>query len=139
MSDCCHSDEICCGSRGKQRCPVDNNEYIAVSPDTILHHLKEPWLHPLNPGQWYFCDNPACDVVYFGEDGSLIRLDELHGPVGQKQTGKDKPLCYCFHITLAEAKNDPQCREFVIQQTRSGKCSCETSNPSGRCCLKDFP
>jgi hypothetical protein len=27
----------------------------------------------------------------------------------------------------------------VMAQTKAGLCSCDTSNPSGRCCLKDFP
>jgi hypothetical protein len=27
----------------------------------------------------------------------------------------------------------------VIEQTRLHNCACDVRNPSGRCCLKDFP
>ena len=27
----------------------------------------------------------------------------------------------------------------IVEQTKNARCSCETSNPSGRCCLKVFP
>ncbi len=48
-------------------------------------------------------------------------------------------LCYCFGITKQDYKNDPSLRNYVIEQTRLGNCSCSTENPSGQCCLKDFP
>jgi hypothetical protein len=98
----------------------------------------------LHEQQYYFCDSPLCDVVYFGEDGSVYTIDDLRGAIGQKQTPQnaahnEKVICYCFDVTLADAENDPAAKAFVIQQTKDGGCSCETSNPSGRCCLKDFP
>jgi len=139
MSVCCNSTSSSRSASRKRHCPSDNNEYIEVKPDTILHHLKSPWNHPLKSQQYYFCDNPDCEIVYFGEDDSMISDDEIRGPLGQKQTYQGKVLCYSFGVTLADAESSPDAKAFVIQQTKLGSCTCETSNPSGRCCLKDFP
>ena len=51
----------------------------------------------------------------------------------------DLMLCYCFGFTKQDYKDNPSVREYVIEKTRLGKCSCSTKNPSGQCCLKDFP
>jgi hypothetical protein len=59
--------------------------------------------------------------------------------VGIKEAAADALLCYCYGVTRAVALSDTAARAFVVAQTRRGLCSCETSNPSGRCCLKDFP
>jgi len=48
-------------------------------------------------------------------------------------------LCYCFGVSSADFERNPATRDFVMAQTKANLCSCETSNPSGRCCLKDFP
>lgn len=139
MADCCTSNSKPSSNPNKRCCPVDNSEYVRVNQKTIQQHLKSPWRHPLTAQHYYFCSNPECDVVYFGDDDSLITTSEVRELVGQKQTGKDRILCYCFGITLADAENDPTAKTYVIQQTKEGLCSCETRNPSGRCCLKDFP
>ncbi len=85
--------------------------------------------------RWFFCDDPDCDVAYFGDDGSILRRSQLrdHAATG------DRLLCHCFGLTLDRFLRDPATRDYVVAQTRAGQCSCETSNPSGRCCLKDFP
>jgi hypothetical protein len=48
-------------------------------------------------------------------------------------------LCYCFGVTKADARSDPGIKKFVMAQTKLGLCACEMRNPSGRCCLPDFP
>jgi len=81
-------------------------------------------------------------VVYFTPAGARLGAEALRQPVGQKSADPDRTLCYCFDIRysdLAEAATLKRCRDFVIEQTRSKLCSCETHNPSGRCCLRDFP
>jgi hypothetical protein len=59
--------------------------------------------------------------------------------VGAKDLSGNAPLCYCFGVSKADAINDPAIRDYVLTKTKRGICSCETSNPSGCCCLKDFP
>ena len=89
--------------------------------------------------RYFFCDDPNCDVVYFGEDKSVILKSQLRTKVGLKEATEDALLCYCFGVTKADGLSNPSIKNFVSAETKQGLCSCETSNPSGRCCLKDFP
>jgi hypothetical protein len=120
-------------------CPVNGREYRAVARTTLLHHLRGVWRRKLPEQAYYFCDDPDCAVVYFGADGLWFTLQDLREPVGQKSRDPQRPLCYCFGINHAEAVDDSRCREFVVAQTKSGSCDCRIRNPSGRCCLGDFP
>lgn len=106
---------------------------------TIAHHLRQPWAWRRADQRYFFCDDPACEVVYFGEDGSLIPATQLRTVVGIKDAAADSLICYCFGVTWADALRDATAKEFVVAQTRAGLCACETRNPSGRCCLKAFP
>ena len=144
MSDCCstntEADTTCASAAPRKRpCPVDGHTSTEVKVETMLHHLKAPWAQTLTEQKYYFCDSTDCAVVYFGEDGSLYQLDQVRGPVGQKHYGPEKLLCYCFGVTQGEYLRDPAIKEFVVAQTRAGSCACDSRNPSGRCCLKDFP
>jgi hypothetical protein len=84
------------------------------------------------PQGYYFCDVPTCAAAYFGEDGDTLRTTDI-------RTSSTGLICYCYGVTDTEAKADPTIRNFVIAQTKGGACSCTTRNPSGRCCLKQFP
>ncbi|MDD2884024.1 MAG: hypothetical protein PHT48_03135 [Dechloromonas sp.] len=139
MSERCSSSA--CNGRHlrKQCCPVNGYEYAEVPIRTITHHIKAPWAWQPSAQRYFFCDDPACEVVYFGDDGSTILKQQLRTPPGQKETSADRRLCYCFGITEQDFQRNPNTRDYVLAQTKSGHCACETSNPSGRCCLKDFP
>lgn len=106
---------------------------------TIAHHIKAPWAWEPSAERYYFCDAQDCDVAYFGDDKSVIPTSRLRTRIGVKERAKHDLLCYCFGVSRADFERDPATREFVIAQTKIGACSCETRNPSGRCCLKDFP
>ena len=106
---------------------------------TILHHLSEPWKLKLRDQAYYFCDDPDCDVAYFGIDKTLIMKDQLRTRIGVKEKTEEALICYCFGVSVKQAQTDQQARLFVLEQTRNSRCTCETSNPSGRCCLKDIP
>jgi len=139
MSDCCSPDKQPSTHPKHLRCPANGKQCAAVQLRTIAHHLNKPWLKTLKSQAYYFCDDPACDVVYFGQDGSVIKTGELRTRVGQKETTPERTLCYCFGVTYQDAEQDPAIRDFVTTQTKQAACSCDTRNPSGRCCLKDFP
>jgi len=87
----------------------------------------------------FFCRDPDCEVVYFGEDNSVILKTELRTEVGIKDKSEQAMICYCFGVTHAAASRSPHIKAFVIEQTRNQLCACEIRNPSGKCCLKDFP
>ena len=67
----------------------------------------------------------------------VIHTDKLRTPVGQKSHDKNAAIRYCFGITKALARLDKTIKSLVIKPTKQSSCSCETSNPSGHCCLKD--
>ena len=144
MNDCCNMKEI--AGEGthdsrteKHACPVNGKRYASVHRKTLLHHILHPWEYTIVEQEYYFCTDPDCDVVYYGEDDSVIRSDELRMTIWQKSKDKRDAICYCFGVTKALAMLDKNIKNFVTQQTKDSLCSCETSNPSGRCCLKDFP
>ncbi|MFA6903282.1 MAG: hypothetical protein WC236_09385 [Gallionellaceae bacterium] len=123
----------------KYYCPGNGLAYVEVSAKTISHHIRQPWKWKDEGIRYFFCSDPNCDVVYFGDDDSIITKNQLRTTVGVKETSNDAPACYCFGVSKADAINDPGIREYVMNQTKNAQCSCEVSNPSGRCCLKDFP
>ena len=139
MTECCDSKMSSCNPPRKARCPVNGKEYSHVGVKTILHHIARPWRKRLTKQAYYYCTDPNCDVVYFGEDESVIPKSDLRTEVGIKETKPERAVCYCFGVSYRAAVNDKNARVFVTAMTRQSLCSCETSNPSGRCCLKEFP
>ena len=139
MSDCCSTSSYIGRSPKKYRCPVNGNEYSDVALATVMHHIHQPWLWSNVEQSYYFCDDPDCDVVYFGLDNSVLNKSQLRTTVGAKEKSGDSLICYCYGVTLHDATTNPDIRAFVAQQTKSRACACKTRNPSGKCCLKDFP
>jgi hypothetical protein len=114
------------------RCPSCVNECTEVKEKTVLHQAMQPWR--IKRGmRFFFCENPDCRVVYFSVEGAVISK-------GGIRDGSNQALvCHCFGVTLEEAQEDPGLREFVAALTKEGLCACDARNPSGKCCLKDFP
>ncbi len=139
MSNCCSSSGSRSAHPNRGRCPANGLEYSEVSVRTITHHIKDSWAWAPSAKHYYFCDAPDCDVAYFGDDNSVVLKSQLRTRIGAKEQTDHDLLCYCFGVSRADFERDPTTREFVIAKTQAGACSCETSNPSGRCCLKDFP
>lgn len=91
---------------------------------------------------WRFCDSPDCDVVYFSEKGDTrFTKSQLKVLVGVKETTGERRLCYCFGHSAASIKDElrTKCRSDALEDIRAKMkdpgCHCETSNPSGSCCL----
>lgn len=138
MSDCCSSGKCEITSLDTHKCPVNNRQYKSVSARTVSHHVKQPWCLETKGRTFYFCDAPDCDVVYFSNDDSVITRSQLRTEVGIKSESADALTCYCFGVAKSQASK-AEIKNYVIEQTKLGICSCDTSNPSGKCCLKDFP
>ena len=139
MNNCCSSENVLKKFPRKQPCPANQQEYILLPLKTVLHHIKFSWKANLKEQGYYFCNDPDCDIVYFGEDGTVIKKEELRTQIAAKQISENALICYCFGVRKADVDNNDTIKDFVKEQTKIGNCSCETSNPSGRCCLKDFP
>ncbi|MBN73846.1 MAG: Mercuric transport protein MerT [Gimesia sp.] len=91
---------------------------------------------------WRYCDSSDCDVVYFSETGDIsFTKSQLNVPVGVKETSGERPLCYCFGHSVASIKNELRTKEHsdaledIRDKMKAPGCHCETSNPSGSCCL----
>lgn len=134
MSSCCNTP-----NPKKHTCPVNGRPCNEVPIGTVMHHISTPWMQPLKDQAYYFCDDPDCEIVYFGSDNSTIDKASLRTVVGIKETANDSPICYCFGVNRQQSQTSPEAKAFVVEQTKSNTCSCTTSNPSGACCLKDFP
>ena len=149
MNDCCNTKDLAVGElaagensghhAGPHRCPANGKRYASVQRKTLLHHVQQPWKNTVTEQAYYFCTDPDCDVVYYGQDDTVFHADELRTTIWQKSGDKRDTICYCFGVTRTLAMRDRNIKDFVMQQTRDSLCSCETSNPSGRCCLKDLP
>lgn len=137
MNDCCISESKVAYPK-KRICPNCGIESTEVSARTIAHHIKQSWKWSDDERHFYFCAHSDCDIVYFSDADSVIPKSQLRTLVGVKEAASDTLVCYCFGVSKAEAKSDPGIRDFVVNQTKLGLCSCDTSNPSGRCCLINF-
>ena len=139
MSDCSSSSSIPYSPPKKYRCPVNGKEYSGVSTATIMHHIKEPWKWHNTQQAYYFCEDPECDVVYFGQDDSFIKKYSLRTAVWVKEKSGTSLICYCFGVDTNTATTNQSVKDFVIKKISENACACKTRNPSGKCCLKDFP
>ncbi len=138
MNNCCTQNQPSKHSLKSHECPINGKPYNSVKRKTLLHHILQPWRHTLAQQSYYFCNDPACDVVYFGKDNSVFHSNELRTRIWQKSPDESALLCYCFGITKEYARKNKSIKTFIAEQTKKSLCACETSNPSGRCCLKDF-
>lgn len=139
MSDCCSTSCAPASFPKRHTCPANGKKYSQVSSITIKHHIKAPWSRSLSNQGYYFCSDPECEVVYFGQDDSVIGKAAVRTEVGLKEKSANALVCYCYGVTKGEAAGNPHIRDFVIAETKQQHCACKTRNPSGKCCLADFP
>jgi len=139
MTECCSSKCEDKQNIAKQNCPVCGHKCLSVTEKTMLHHINKPWMYTLADQQYYYCSTENCDAIYFAENAEIITKSEIRTRIGIKEQSGDALICFCFGINKEEAISGKNVKEFVIQQTKASMCSCDTANPSGRCCLKDFP
>lgn len=139
MSECCSSEYMSGQHPKKHRCPVNGKTYSQVKINTLMQHIIKPWESHLPNQEYYFCDDPYCDVVYFGQNDIVINKDQVRTSIWQKESEYESEICYCFGATRKQADENKNIWAFILEQTKKGLCSCEERNPSGRCCLKDFP
>ncbi len=91
---------------------------------------------------WRFCPSQDCDVVYFTEEGDTqFTKPQLKVPVGVKESSGERPLCYCFGHSVGSIKEElgtkgrSDALEDIRAKMKDPGCHCETTNPSGSCCL----
>lgn len=89
---------------------------------------------------FWLCHDPVCSVVYFGAEGAVLAVEDLHVTPGFK-TGRDGLVCYCFGHRKEDIARDlagageTDILDSIKSEVQAGNCACEVRNPSGRCCL----
>ena len=73
------------------------------------------------------------------QKGEVLHKADIRTRIGIKEQDDKALICFCFGVSKAVAATNKSVKDFVVKQTKQSSCACETSNPSGRCCLKDFP
>lgn len=139
MKGCCNSGRSNKAMPKKHLCPTNGREYSTVPTATIVHHLKHPWTWEDLEETYYFCDAPDCEVVYFSSSNKTILRNQIRTTLGQKEQSDKAILCYCFGVTQGDYALNKGLKAYVIKQTKNKLCACTIRNPSGKCCLKDFP
>lgn len=119
-----------CGQKGK---PVQGQTVKALLSVSLRAVLE---------GQYYFCRNEACSVVYFDADStSVFTTADVRERVYQKEPNSaDVPICYCFRHTVGDIQAaSTERRTQILNDINSGiqadQCACDLRNPQGSCCL----
>lgn len=121
----------CCSTPQETKvniCPVCNSKSELVQRKTVLNLLKGGKQLPIEDQQMYYCSNSSCTLVYFSEDQTFYERD--------LKLGISHKVCYCFDISRKEieVKGKEEVLKKITENMKKLGCSCDTKNPSGRCC-----
>ena len=140
--------ECCCPPRlddpGEHRqCPRSGTQGHPVDLNTVKALLTEMALRRVSGTPYWFCPDPACEIVYFSATLPFT-LRDVRVPVWQKEQFGGRMVCYCFGENEADISREIATHgasgavERVRDHIASGRCACEVRNPRGVCCLGDL-
>jgi hypothetical protein len=141
MSHCCCPEKS--GESNSTHCPQSGSVGRAVEVQTVKALLTERALGRLVPGEYRFCPDAHCDVVYFDGCGTQFGTHDLRVPVWHKLPVGSRPMCYCFGESEASIRGEIETtgRSAAVERIRehiaAGRCACDVRNPRGACCLGD--
>lgn len=142
MSSCCCPEKA--DATNASRCPQSGSVGKAVDRQTVKALLTERALGRLAPGEYRFCPDADCEVVYFGAvDDVRFTTGEVRVGVWQKQSFGRRQVCYCFgeseESIRAELETNGHSSAVgrVREHIAASRCACEIRNPRGACCLGD--
>jgi hypothetical protein len=142
MSSCC-CPEKSVEPHTAVHCPDSGSLGKAVDRQTVKALLTEHALQRLTAGDYRFCTDTRCDVVYFSTDGARFTTVDVRVAVWQKLRFGRRPMCYCFGESEASIRTEIEAtgRSSAVERIRghiaAGRCACEVRNPRGACCLGD--
>lgn len=144
MANCCNLSSTAVPVPSVMACPVCGSHSKQVDTLTVRSLV---WHLPFGMAlaQYYFCEAPACDVVYFPSNPQTptFHRDNLLVPVGVKEKQDPISVCYCFGVTRQDIADEVErtgkstIGERIRAEVKAGNCACEVKNPSGKCCLGD--
>ena len=142
MSSCCCPEKTI-EPNGATRCPDSGTIGKAVDRLTVKALLTDEGLRRLTTGEYRFCGDADCDVVYFNADGARFTTGDLRVAVWQKLPFGRRQVCYCFGESEAPIRREIETTGHssavsrIREHIAAGRCACEVRNPRGVCCLGD--
>jgi hypothetical protein len=115
-----------------------------VNRQTVKALLTEHALQRLTSGDFRFCSDADCNVVYFNADGRYFTTGDVRVGVWQKLPFGDRQVCYCFGDSEAsmrveiESTGHSDAVARIREHIAADRCACEVRNPRGVCCLADI-
>ncbi|MCH7732286.1 MAG: hypothetical protein IIB44_07185 [Candidatus Marinimicrobia bacterium] len=144
MSDCCSIPDTNT-EKDELICPICGEKGRPVKAQTIRSLTKRDWENYHLIGNGFYCTNPGDSTVYyFSTMDAVVKKDDVVDRVGIKETEEPIFVCYCFRHTKSKIISDfkehgySTIEKEVRQKVNDKLCSCEVTNPSGRCCLGDI-
>ena len=142
MSSCC-CPENSAETSGPGHCPESRSLGRAVDRRTVKALVRESALQRLAPGEYRFCPDAGCDVVYFSLSGPRFTTADVSVAVWQKLPFGARQVCYCFGESEAsiraeiEATGASAAVARIREHIAADRCACDVRNPRGACCLGD--
>ncbi len=142
MPDCCSVNGRSASAPPVMACPVTGARSKQVDILTVKSLVRHVPLR-MPRAQYYFCEAPDCDVVYFASNPQepIFHRADLLVRVGVKETEDPIPVCYCFGFMQKDIEDEvgrtgrSTIPERIKTEVKAGNCACEVKNPSGKCCL----
>jgi len=101
----------------------------------MILHVKD--ISKLGDGNYSFCYNPMCSVVYFLGD-QVFTTKMVNKEIGLKDDSSQKgAICYCYNYPKAELYDEALIDKVNIRIENYGS-RCDLRNPSGKCCIKEI-
>ena len=123
-------------------CPTNQKVGKRVNTQTVKAMLALP-LTEIRSVPYWFCPDPACPTVYYGEDGlQTFSEKDLRERVYQKNPQDENVfVCYCFQHTPKSIRAEINTAgkslvsEYITAGIQAEQCACDVRNPQGSCCL----
>jgi len=131
-------------SSAKNICTICGKISKKVEYKTVLMILKYEQIITAKDGEYFYCINPNCNVVYFSNKLGLVYYKkDVRLRIGIKEKKEPKLVCYCFNITEKQITDEIKLTgkstipNFITEKIQNKLCACNIKNPSGKCCLGD--
>ncbi|MBE3573288.1 MAG: (2Fe-2S)-binding protein [Moorella humiferrea] len=129
-----------CGGKGREAatvCPRCGERGQKVAPITIASLLNTEAAESLEDVQYNLCLSSACNVVYYGDNGTIFTKEHVRVPVWFKEE-TPRIICYCNNVTdreiLEHIVNRQCCHNLqdIREHTgANGGRECLIKNPAG--------
>jgi hypothetical protein len=126
-------------------CPQCQGLMKPIDRNVLIHQVMAPLNQSIPVEIFFFCSKTNCRAVYFSPSGFVVETTDMRYEISEKLASEERTICYCYGITYRQVVNEIKkdghstSKEFVVEQTKLKNCACDVRNPSGRCCLKEFP